>query len=422
MRRHMPYLLLLAACSFVVKGCSGPEASARSETINHVGAEAKSPSRAPTFWGIFTPFTQTGAEAKSPSRAPKSKALGTTITQTRAEAKSPSWAPKSREVVAETSRSARLEPVFTGLSELRGSDIVSLISSEPDSSFPDFVGDLDAILSRNHLRLLPIIGRGTLHSVNDLLYTPGIDIAVIQADAIRGLDHPTRGRLRYIATVYNEQFHVVAGREISDIRHLDGRKVNIDRPGTGTYLTARNVFKRLNVSPEFTTDDQATAYRKLSAGEIAAAVYVAPRPARELGTFGNDSRFHLVPVKYQDEIAGDYLPAELDSSHYPILIESGTRVETIAVANVLAVLNWPESSERYRRLARFVSAFLSRYDSSLMDGRSSKWEEAVPSTRVPGWQRFRPAQEWLDRKALAPSPSTRSLSATASSAIAGKSY
>src|SRR5215208_2184775 len=207
MRRHMPYLLLLAACSFVVKGCSGPEASARSETINHVGAEAKSPSRAPTFWGIFTPFTQTGAEAKSPSRAPKSRALGTTITQTRAEAKSPSrapksralgttitqtraeakrpsGAPKSRAVVAQTSRSARLVPVFTDLSELRGSNIVSLISSEPDSSFPDFVGDLDAILSRNHLRVLPIIGRGTLHSVNDLLYTPGIDIAVIQADAI----------------------------------------------------------------------------------------------------------------------------------------------------------------------------------------------------------------------------------------------
>ena len=155
-------------------------------------------------------------------------------------------------------------------------DIVSLISSKPDSSFPDFVGDLDAILSRNHLRLLPILGRGPLHTVNDLLYTPGIDIAVVQADAIGALDHPARRRLRYIAKVYDEQFHVVAGREITDIRQLDGRKVNIDGPGTGTYLTARNVFKRLKVTPEFTTDDQATSFRKLSAGEIAAAVYVAP--------------------------------------------------------------------------------------------------------------------------------------------------
>ena len=87
-------------------------------------------------------------------------------------------------------------------------------------------------------------------------------------------------------------------------------------------------------------------------------------------------------------------------------IESGTRVETIAVANVLAVLNWPESSERYRRLARFVSAFFSRYDSSLMHDHRSKWDEGIPSARVPGWQRFRiPAQQWLDRKALAPSPS-----------------
>jgi TRAP-type uncharacterized transport system substrate-binding protein len=349
-------------------------------------------------------MTQTDAEAKSPSQAPKSRALVTALTG--AEAKSPSLVPKPKALVTEASWSARPLPNVADLSERRGSDIVSLISSEPENTFSEFVGDLDAVLSRNHLRLLPILGRGTLHNVNDLLYTRGIDIAVVQADAIRALDHPARRRLRYIAKLYNEQFHVVAGREITDVRQLEGRKVNIDKPGTGTYLTARNVFKRLKVSPEFTTDDQATAYRKLSAGEIAAAVYVARRPARELGAFENDSRFHLIPVKYQDEIAGDYVPSELGPSHYPSLIESGTKVETIAVANVLAVLNWPERSERYRRLARFVSAFLSRYDSSLMHGRSSSWDEGIPSARVPGWQRFRPAKEWLDRKALAPFPGT----------------
>ena len=405
MRRRIPYVLLLAACTFVVKACASPEASQsiQSGKITDIGAQARSSSRAPSLWSMFKIITQTGAEAKSPSRAPKSRALATIMSQTGAEARSSPRAPKPRALIAGTSRSAHPVPVVAALSERRPLDIVSLISSKPDSSFPDFVGDLDAILSRNHLRLLPILGRGPLHTVNDLLYTPGIDIAVVQADAIGALDHPARRRLRYIAKVYDEQFHVVAGREITDIRQLDGRKVNIDGPGTGTYLTARNVFKRLKVTPEFTTDDQATSYRKLSAGEIAAAVYVAPGPARELGAFANDSRFHLVPVKYGDEIAGDYLPSEFDPSHYPSLIESGTRVETIAVANVLAVLNWPESSERYRRLARFVSAFFSRYDSSLMHDHRSKWDEGIPSARVPGWQRFRPAQQWLDRKALAPS-------------------
>lgn len=371
MRRRIPYVLLLAACTFVVKGCASPEASQsiQSGKITDIGAQARSSSRAPSLWSMFKIITQTGAESKSPSRAPKSRALATIMSQTGAEARSSPRAPKPRALIAGTSRSAHPVPVVAALSERRPLDIVSLISSRPDSSFPDFVGDLDAILSRNHLRLLPILGRGPLHTVNDLLYTPGIDIAVVQADAIGALDHPARRRLRYIAKVYDEQFHVVAGREITDIRQLDGRKVNIDGPGTGTYLTARNVFKRLKVTPEFTTDDQATSYRKLSAGEIAAAVYVAPGPARELGAFANDSRFHLVPVKYGDEIAGDYLPSEFDPSHYPSLIESGTRVETIAVANVLAVLNWPESSERYRRLARFVSAFFSRYDSSLVSTR-----------------------------------------------------
>jgi TRAP-type uncharacterized transport system substrate-binding protein len=289
-------------------------------------------------------------------------------------------------------------PVEERISAPDDAGILTVLSSEPDGAFPNVIAELDSALSQDRLRVFSsMLGRGTLQALRDLERLPDVDIAVVQADAIAALgEGPLRRRLRYIARLYNKELHVLAGRDITDLRQLHGRKVNIDRPGTGTHVMARTVFEKLGVAPDFTTDDQATSHQKLRSGEIAAAVYVAPRPAREVTEFQADGRFHLLAVPYQDEVR-DYLPAELHARDYPNLIQGGRPVATVAVPTVLAVLNWPEGTERYGRLARFVDAYFSRFDEIREAARRGKWDAAPPPATVPGWQRFRPAQEWLDR-------------------------
>ena len=62
------------------------------------------------------------------------------------------------------------------------------------------------------------------------------------------------------------------------------------------------------------------------------------------------------------------------------------------------MFNWPERSERYRRVQRFVDAFFSRFDEFSLPGRHPKWKEVNLAADVPGWQRFKPAQDWLDKQ------------------------
>ena len=281
---------------------------------------------------------------------------------------------------------------------------VGIISGGADGTYIRIAADLANVLDGDNLRVLPIIGRGSLQNLRDIMFLRGVDIGIVQMDARQGLDdgplqNAAQQRLRYIARLYNEELHVLASNDVRDIRELQGRKVNIDKPGSGTNLTARLVFEKLGVKPDFTEYDQASSYERLRSGEIQAALYVAGRPVRAISEFQADGKFHLLSVPFEGAIADNYLPAHFAAADYPKLIEDGKDVETLAIGNVLAVFNWPENSDRYKRVQHFVDVFFSKFEDFSKPGRHPKWKEVNLSATVPGWQRFKPAQDWLDRAA-----------------------
>jgi hypothetical protein len=69
------------------------------------------------------------------------------------------------------------------------------------------------------------------------------------------------------------------------------------------------------------------------------------------------------------------------------------------VGSILAVYGWPEGTERHKRVQRFVEAFFSKFDEFLKPGRHPKWQEVNLAATVPGWKRFKGAQDWIDRSA-----------------------
>jgi len=279
---------------------------------------------------------------------------------------------------------------------------IGVISGGADGTYIRIAADLANVLDGENLRILPMIGRGSLQNLRDIMFLRGVDIGIVQMDAreelkVENLQNDAVRRLRYITRLYNEEVHIIASRDITDIRQLDGKKVNIDKAGSGTNLTSRLIFEKLGVKPDVTTYDQASSYERLRSGEIQAAVYVAGRPVRAIAEFQSEGRFHLLPIPFEGEIAETYFPARFSNTDYPRLVDEAKPVETLAVGSLLAVFNWPENSDRYNRVRRFVDAFFSRFDEFLQPGRHPKWKEVNLSADVPGWERMRPAQEWLDR-------------------------
>ncbi|TGD98265.1 TAXI family TRAP transporter solute-binding subunit [Methylobacterium nonmethylotrophicum] len=281
---------------------------------------------------------------------------------------------------------------------------VAVISGTPGGTYFRMASDLAFVLDGfKDLRVLPVMGKGAGQNAYDLRYLRGIDIGFVRTDSLDQLRKDRRvgnvqAHIAYIARLFNDELHVVAPREITDIRQLAGRKVSFDVRGSGTDMSGRAMFSGIGLAVEAVNVDQPAALGMLERGELAALVSVAAKPVAVLAEFQGGGRFHLLAVPFAGAAAESYMPAELTHADYPLLAPEGSPVRTLAVGTILAAYNWPKGSERYGRIARFVDAFFSQYDAFLKPPRHPKWREVNLTAEVPEWQRFPAAKEWLERR------------------------
>jgi uncharacterized protein len=279
---------------------------------------------------------------------------------------------------------------------------VGIISGAITGTYARIATDLSAVLDEgDDLRVLPIIGKGSVQNITDILYLRGIDVGIVQSDVLQYIretgTYPDIGtRIAFITKLYNEEIHILTRTDVKTVEDLKGRKVNFANQGSGTYMTASVIFKKLGIDVEITTFDYELALDKLKKGEIDALFYVAGKPAPLFTSIKPEDGLQLLNVDLTPELAETYLPGDFSVSDYPGLIPPNQEVKTVAVGAVMAVFNWRKGNGRYNKLKRFVEAFFSQFDEFLQAPRHPKWQEVNLAADVPGWKRFEPARTWLE--------------------------
>jgi TRAP transporter TAXI family solute receptor len=298
------------------------------------------------------------------------------------------------------------------IKERLNANTTTIITGTIGGTYVQIGADLASVLDDGEkLRILPIVGRGSVQSIADILYLRGVDLGIIRSDTLdylekKGFATDLKRQLTYITKLYNEEMHVVASKSIKKLSDLEGKTVSVDLPNGGTFVTAITVFERLGIKPNFVFIEQRRAYEKLRHGEIDALIAVQGVPSKFTTTI-KDERFHLVPIEYAPPLQVDYLPSQLKAEDYPALIPPGERVDTIAVPAILAAYNWEPGTERYRNVAHFVEAFFGKFKEFQKPPFHPKWKEVVLSAPLKGWNRFPAAQEWLDQHANPATSETR---------------
>jgi uncharacterized protein len=282
---------------------------------------------------------------------------------------------------------------------------VGVLSRGSDESSIRMINDLVTVLYGESFRVMPVVGRGPVPNIGDILYMKGIDAAIVPTDVLaylrRARLYPeAENSIRYIAKLYDEELHVLARRDIASIADLAGKPVNVDARGSGTNVTASLVFDALQVRIEPTSFEQPVALEMLKRGEIAALVYVTGKPARLFYDLNQQDGLHFLPVPRTPELLRTYVPARLGIEDYPLLIGSGEAgrgqpIETVAVSAVMAIYNWAPGSDRYRAASQFCTAFFRNVAALQIPPRHPKWKEVDLTAEVPGWQRFGPAEAWI---------------------------
>jgi uncharacterized protein len=299
--------------------------------------------------------------------------------------------------------------------KLNGS-IVTVITAPVGGAWAPMGSDMARVLDDGeNLRVLPIIGRGSIQNLIDVMLLKGVDMGFMVSDAIDFFSKEYQvpninKRVAYIVPLYNNDLHIVAPKAIKTIRDLAGKKIMSER-NLG-YFSVRTIFDRLRIVADIDSQtDDALGLQKVLRGEADAWIVSAGKVAPIARNIKNeDGKFHFVSIPYEPVLEDLYLPSSITNAEYPNLVAPGESVDTVAAPVLLMVYNWPEGTERYNKLAKFVDTFFSNINKFHEPSRHPKWNDTSLTALVRGWQRFKPAEEWLARhKVAAAEPAVRGL-------------
>src|SRR5215475_3066631 len=98
---------------------------------------------------------------------------------------------------------------------------VTLITGTIGGTYVQIGADLASVLDDgNALRVLPIVGRGSVQSVADILFLQGVDLGIVRSDTLdylekKGFAKDIKKQFTYVTKLYNEEMYVIASKSIT---------------------------------------------------------------------------------------------------------------------------------------------------------------------------------------------------------------
>jgi TRAP transporter TAXI family solute receptor len=267
---------------------------------------------------------------------------------------------------------------------------MGIITGGDKGTYYQFGLDLQK-LTRPGVNLTVHTSKGSIENVYAVYQRPGVQMGIVQSDVLafvaRVQSDPVLSRIakktRMVFPLYNEEVHLLGRRGIRDFDDLAGKRVAIGRDGSGTYLTARLLFKLSEVAPaEMVPIDTADALNELKAGRIDAMFYVAGYPVRLLREdVAESDGLELIPITNKS-ITEFYPRAEIPANVYEW---QRTPVNSVAVKAVLVSFDFRRKD--CDNVGRFAQT-LSRQMSWLHQNGHPKWKAVDLNYPLKGWEQY----------------------------------
>jgi TRAP transporter TAXI family solute receptor len=277
---------------------------------------------------------------------------------------------------------------------------LGIITGGEKGTYYQFGLNLQQLVQSKGTNLSVYNSKGSIENVYAVYQRPSVQLGIVQSDVLafvaRVQSDPTLKRIakktRMIFPLYNEEVHVLARRGITDFDDLADRRVAVGREGSGTYLTARLLFKVADLAPKemvFIDTDEALA--ELKAGRIDAMFYVAGYPVK-LFTENVTEADGLVLLPVLNKSVTEFYPtAEIPASTYAW---QPTSVSTVAVKAVLVSFDF--RGQNCDHIGRFAQTVSSSLDWLVKNGHP-KWRSVDLNYPLKGWEQYDCVGKYLGR-------------------------
>jgi uncharacterized protein len=281
---------------------------------------------------------------------------------------------------------------------------MGIITGSEKGTYYQFGLNLQKLMKPNGITVTVTPSKGSVENVFAVYQRPATQLGIVQSDVLafvaRVETDPVLKRIakkiKMVFPLYNEEVHIL-GRNVAGFDDLADKRVAVGREGSGTYLTARLMFKVAEIEPkEMVPIDTDQALAALKAGQIDAMFYVAGAPVK-LFAEGVSEADGLALVPITNKNVTDFYPSvELPAATYGW--QSGP-LSTVAVKSVLISFDFRRlDCDNVGRFAQVLAGNMGW----LVDNGHPKWKSVKLDYPLKGWEQYDCVRKVLPRTAVAP--------------------
>jgi TRAP transporter TAXI family solute receptor len=255
---------------------------------------------------------------------------------------------------------------------------MGIATGRPSGTYFQFGQDISRLVARDQIKLDVIPSQGSIENVLQVYDRRTIQLAITQSDVLYFMaelgDDKTRevvSKIRIVMPLYVEELHVLAKPNIKTLEDLNGKRIAVGDPGSGTSVTAEIVLAVAGIEPSavFPVGGPA-AVEGLQQDKVDAIFYVAGKPVRLLQeTLEPDTQFHLLPITGEKirKVFGE--PVEIPAGTYAWQNDA---VDTVGVLAGIMTRDFPADSDECKQVMR-VSRMIQENLAWLREKGHEKW-------------------------------------------------
>ncbi len=253
---------------------------------------------------------------------------------------------------------------------------------------PSWIADAQLLAkSLDHegaLRVLPVLGEGSIQAMQDITQFSALDSALVTSDSLayvkaQNLLGADEQKFSYITAIKPLPIMLIARKNIANITALAGKRIATGPAYSASFATGEMVFGAMEIPFLRVAQTQDAAIESLASGKADAALV--------LGTPKNLSRlqvgdFHILPIVMPTELTQTYSRNTLSNKDAPNLLVNSQKIESISTQLLLAVNDQHFDAGQRNRLKQFETEIF-------------KQANFASKAQVEGWARQQDAQNQL---------------------------
>lgn len=270
-----------------------------------------------------------------------------------------------------------------------GAERLGIATGREGGTYYRFGQDIQRVGALSDLDVFVYQSKGTLQNLAVVQDRSNVQLIMSQADAVAffarfgtAAQKTAVDRLRVVMPLYTEEVHVLASKEITSFRELDGKRVATGEIGSGTSLTSRVLFDLAGIAPGMVfTSPLSEAIDALTDGSLDALIAVGGSPIGAMvADLPANADIHLLPLD-EDIFAKSYGPSiAIPDGTYPWQHDT---VATVGILSMLVTVEQTPESATCRSIYALSDAIITNID-WLEERGHPKWSDIdleVPISR-----------------------------------------